>query len=218
MEEYPQLLQPLDDFISDLNARHFYEQEAAFSGRISSIWRTDPPPESISPRIAVRCSISHRRECPSPTRTSRFSCGGFQRGTGVPLCVVVEEGVTGEKPHRKGFSLRACFWLLFARAKSNSGCGAESPIKFRKETCFVTTRPAMGESALHRPDALAQTDQNVPSARRGRSTLLSLSDPLIHRVQNLRHALAQPGKLLGQRLRVHRRELLPQLPVPRALA
>ena len=30
VEEYPQLLRPLDDFISDLNARHFYEQEAAF--------------------------------------------------------------------------------------------------------------------------------------------------------------------------------------------
>ena len=30
VEEYPQLLQPLDDFISDLNARHSFEQEAAF--------------------------------------------------------------------------------------------------------------------------------------------------------------------------------------------
>ena len=36
--------------------------------------------------------------------------GGFQRGTGVPLCVVAEKGVTGEKPHRKGFSLRVVFW------------------------------------------------------------------------------------------------------------
>ena len=31
-------------------------------------------------------------------------CGGFQRGAGAPLCVVADEGVTGEKPHRKGFS------------------------------------------------------------------------------------------------------------------
>ena len=36
----------------------------------------------------------------------------------------------------------------------------------RETKCFSPTRPAMGESALHRPDALAQTDQNVPSARR----------------------------------------------------
>ena len=40
----------------------------------------------------------------------------------------------------------ACFWLLFSREKSNSGCGAESPIRSRKETCFFPTRPAMGES------------------------------------------------------------------------
>ena len=77
-----------------------------------------------------------------------------------PLCVVAEEGVTGEKPHRKGFSLRAVFWLLFVRTKSNPGCGAGSPIRFRKETCFSPPRPAMGESALHRPDALAQRHQN----------------------------------------------------------
>ena len=109
---------------------------------------------------------THLWEYPKEFRTGLFLCGGFQRGAGAPFCVVADEGVTGGKPHRKGFSLRACFWLLFARAKSNSGCGAESPIKFRKETCFVPTRPAMGESALHRPDALAQTDQNVPSARR----------------------------------------------------
>ena len=30
VEEYPQLLRPLDDFISDLNARHSFEQEAVF--------------------------------------------------------------------------------------------------------------------------------------------------------------------------------------------
>ena len=30
VEEYPQLLRPLDDFISDLNACYSFEQEAAF--------------------------------------------------------------------------------------------------------------------------------------------------------------------------------------------
>src|SRR5699024_236937 len=56
-------------------------------------------------------------------------CGGFQRGR-CPLCVVAEEGVTGEKPHRKGFSLRAVFWLLFVRTRSSPGWGAgEAPRK-----------------------------------------------------------------------------------------
>ena len=50
-----------------------------------------------------------------------------------PLCVVAEEGVTGEKPHRKGFSLRACFCLLFPRGKSRSGCGAEGPMVLRAQ-------------------------------------------------------------------------------------
>ena len=53
---------------------------------------------------------------------------GIPKGAS-PLCVVAEEGVTGEKPHRKGFSSRACFWLLFARAKSNPGFGGEAPEK-----------------------------------------------------------------------------------------
>ena len=66
----------------------------------------------------------------------RRLCGGFQRGACAPLCVVADEGVTGEKPHRKGFSLRAVFWLLFVRTKSNPGCGAGNPIRVRKETCF----------------------------------------------------------------------------------
>ena len=56
------------------------------------------------------------------------------------------------------------------------------------------------------PEAPKGLDKkHLPLGPEGRSTLLSLSDPLIHRVQHLRHTLAQPGKLLGQRLRVHRR-------------
>ena len=81
----------------------------------------------LLPRQTLRWFASER-----PLR-GRFSfasdfqqCRGDSKG-GEPLCVVAEEGVTGEKPHRKGFSSRACFWLLFARAKSNSGHGAESP-------------------------------------------------------------------------------------------
>ena len=87
-----------------------------------------------------------------------------------PLCVVAEEGVTGEKPHRKGFSLRAPFCLLFRRGKSRPGCGGGTPISHRmawylfvRKRYFSPTRPATGESALHRPDALAQKYQKLTS-------------------------------------------------------
>ena len=95
--------------------------------------------------------------------------GGIPKGA-CPLCVVAEEGVTGEKPHRKGFSLRAPFCLLFRRGKSRPGCGGGTPISHRmawylfvRKRCFSPTRPATGESALHRPDALAQKYQKLTS-------------------------------------------------------
>ena len=85
-----------------------------------------------------------------------------------PLCVVAEEGGTGEKPHRKGFSLRAPFCLLFRRGKSRPGCGGGTPISHRtawylsvRKRYFSPTRSATGESALHRPDALAQKYQKL---------------------------------------------------------
>ena len=73
-----------------------------------------------------------------------------------PLCRRGGEVHRGGTPS-KGSLPYACFWLLFARAKSNSGSGAESPARFRKETCFFPSRPAIRESALHRPDAPAQS-------------------------------------------------------------
>ena len=92
------------------------------------------------------------REYPWEFRTGLILCGGFQRGR-CPLCVVAEEGVTGEKPHRKGFSSRACFCLLFPREKSNPGSGGGAPAKaasriaaIRGEICFSPARPAAHES------------------------------------------------------------------------
>ena len=70
---------------------------------------------------------------------------GFPKG-GAPLCVVADEGVTGEKPHRKGFSSRAVFWSLFVRTKSDPGFGGGAPARFRKETYFFPTRQAIHES------------------------------------------------------------------------
>ena len=142
------------------------------------------PPLWILPRTALRDASTVEQ------RDWRI-CGGFQRGAGAPLCVVAEEGVTGEKPHRKGFSSRACFWLLFARAKSNPGYGAGGPESHRitqylfGEKCFSPTRPAIRESALHRPDAPAPThpgkeNQNsaVPTVRGWGSTSRMLLTPV----------------------------------------
>ena len=84
------------------------------------------PPLWILPRTVLR-------DASTVEQKGLSLCGGFQRGAGAPLCVVAEEGVTGEKPHRKGFSLRACFCLLFPRGKSRSGCGAEGPMVLRAQ-------------------------------------------------------------------------------------
>ena len=62
--------------------------------------------------------------------------GGNPKGGGRPLLCRRGGGVHRGGTPSKGSRPYACFWLLFARAKSNSGCGAESPIRFRKETCF----------------------------------------------------------------------------------
>ena len=120
----------------------------------------------LFPRQTLRWFASER-----PLR-GRFSfasdfqqCRGDSKG-GEPLCVVVEEGGHGGETPSKGFLLPCVFLVTFARAKSNSGSGVKppklpgfgggAPARFRKETCFIPTRPATRESALHRPDALAQ--------------------------------------------------------------
>src|SRR5699024_1104124 len=99
-------------------------------------------------------------------------CGGFQRGAGAPLCVVAEEGVTGEKPHRKGFSSRAVFWLLFVRTKSNLGSGGGAPGSHRPQPSHTEKEksPAGGAGkeaeeriplyeANHPPDCIPHPDR-----------------------------------------------------------
>ena len=44
-----------------------------------------------------------------------------------PLCVVAEEGVTGEKPQRKGFSPVRVFAYFFHEEKVGRGVGVEPP-------------------------------------------------------------------------------------------
>ena len=82
----------------------------------------------------------------------RRLCGGFQRWAGAPLCVVAEEGVTGEKPHRKGFSLVCPFGDFYDKGKvTRVRAGEARELSNRmavtgEEKCFSPTRPAMGES------------------------------------------------------------------------
>ena len=51
---------------------------------------------------------------------------GFPKG-GAPLCVVADEGVTGEKPHRKGFSLVCPFGDFSDKGKVTQGPGRGAP-------------------------------------------------------------------------------------------
>ena len=93
------------------------------------------------------------------------NAGGNPKGAS-PLCVVAGEGYIGEGPHRKGPAPMRVFGYFLHEQKVTRGpgvkppklpgSGAGGPAMFRKETCFIPTRPAIRESALHRRHALAQ--------------------------------------------------------------
>src|SRR5699024_3335419 len=91
--------------------------------------------------------------------------GGFQRGTDVPLCVVAGVGFIGEGPHRKGPApMRFFGYFLSAQKVTRVRAGEARELSNRmavpgEEKCFSPARPAIRESALHRPDAQAQNDQ-----------------------------------------------------------
>ena len=92
----------------------------------------------LLPRQTLRWFASER-----PLR-GRFlpdfrQCKGDSKGGKPPLCRRGGGVHRGGTPS-KGSRPYACFWLLFARAKSNSGCGDKSPIRFRKEACFSPAR------------------------------------------------------------------------------
>ena len=92
------------------------------------IGKIRPPQGPLRGKPAQRLP---REEGGAAQRAKPAACGRMRDAelvpTRAPLCVVAEEGVTGEKPHRKGFSSRACFCLLFSREKSRSGYGGETP-------------------------------------------------------------------------------------------
>ena len=79
-----------------------------------------------------------------------------------PLCVVAGVGFIREGPHRKGPSLMRPFGDFSGEGKVTrvrAGKAREVPNRMapiREKKCFSPTHPAMGESVLHRPDALAQ--------------------------------------------------------------
>ena len=88
-------------------------------------------------KIAPKGLFPGSPQCCVSQDNSRY-CGGIQRGAGAPLCVVAEEGVTGEKPHRKGFSSRAVFRFTFGRPKVNRGVrGRVAPEMPSTETRFL---------------------------------------------------------------------------------
>ena len=68
------------------------------------------------------------REYPKKFRTGFIYAGDSKGGLAPPLCRRGKGG-HGEKPHRKGFSSRACFCLLFPRGKSRPGAWGWRPHK-----------------------------------------------------------------------------------------
>src|SRR5699024_3682287 len=74
-----------------------------------------------------------------PGQSAGLAGGNPKGGVHPPLCRRGGGVHRGGTPS-KGSRPYECFWLLFARAKSNSGCGAKSPIRFRKEACFSPAR------------------------------------------------------------------------------
>ena len=59
---------------------------------------------AAAPSLDSPPALQVLRGASTDEQRDRRLCGGFQRGACAPLCVVADEGVTGEKPHRKGFS------------------------------------------------------------------------------------------------------------------
>src|SRR5699024_8342023 len=74
--------------------------------------------------------VMQPRKYPSSDRILGGPAGGFQRGADAPPLCRRGGGVHRGGTPSKGSRPYACFWLLFARAKSNSRYGAESPGSF----------------------------------------------------------------------------------------
>ena len=89
--------------------------------------------------------------------------GGIQRGTGVPLCVVVGGGFLRGRGSRNTLPLKRVFGYFLHEQKVTRGVGLEAPSGFGKKHVSFPPRSATGESALHRPDALAQKYQKLTS-------------------------------------------------------
>ena len=97
--------------------------------------------------------------------------GGFQRGR-CPLCVVVGVGYIGEGPRRKGpFPMRVFGYFLHeqkvTRVRAEKAREVANRIVPIRKKNFLS-HPAIRESALHRPDALAQRHQTGVRGRRSR--------------------------------------------------
>ena len=98
------------------------------------------------------CRGRRRRSAASEACRLRRDEGCGACADARPLCVVAEEGVTGEKPHRKGFSLVCPFGDFYDKGKvTRVRAGEARELSNRmavtgEEKCFSPTRPAMGES------------------------------------------------------------------------
>ena len=113
--------------------------------------------------------------------------GGNPKGGGRPPLCRRGGGVHRGGTPSKGSLPCACFWLLFARAKSDPGLGRGGPGDCEQnrsdsgEKCCVPTRPAIRESQpigamrQHRRIKKRGTGAKPPKTRRRRGCCLSFS-------------------------------------------
>ena len=131
--------------------------------------------------------------------------GKSKRGRAPPFVSSRKRGSRGRNPiERVSPSVRVFGYFLHEqkvtqgpglKAPNVPGYGGEAPEKFREETCFSPTRPAIRESALHQPDAPAQKHQNrleAPHAAMRQRTPSALMAGLM--VSSLSMAMAEAAR------------------------
>ena len=127
---------PVPDILSDQplsNLGHLCTEldfcHLIYRGSINGASASGPVKERHVSFCACRNNFlkTHLREYPKKFRTGLFRCVGFQRGTGVPICVVVGVGYIGEGPHRKGPAPMRAFGYFSHERKVTRGPGLEAP-------------------------------------------------------------------------------------------
>ena len=134
----------------------------------------------LTPCERERCfywCLAKHSSCDAPAGVSIVGqyiekfCGGFQRGTGVPLCVVAGGGFLRGRGSRNTLPLKRAFGYFSHERKVTRGPGAEPPQRLRAESQrlggeMFLPRPAARESE---PIGAMRRHRRIKNGVRGRS-------------------------------------------------